>query len=90
MGGDSKPRPKQCPITSPDRPGPLVFQRATLKNWVGPGYEAKVHKIHLAISTAIVLALAEYEFESAAQINKHYVTHSHMIHAGWIWVGLAV
>ena len=40
VGGDSKPRPKQCPITSPDRPGPLVFQRATLKNWVGPGYEA--------------------------------------------------
>ena len=36
VGGDSKPRPKQCPITSPDRPGPLVFQRATLKNWVGP------------------------------------------------------
>ena len=41
-GGDSKPRPKQCPITSPDRPGPLVFQRATLKNWVGPGYESKL------------------------------------------------
>ena len=40
VGGDSKPRPKQCPITSPDRPGPLVFQRATLKNWVRPRYEA--------------------------------------------------
>ena len=40
VGGDSKPRPKQCPITSLDQPGPLVFQRATLKNWVGPGYEA--------------------------------------------------
>ena len=45
VGGDSKPRPKQCPITSPDRPGPLVFQRATLKNWVGPGYEAIPHGV---------------------------------------------
>ena len=49
MGGDSKPRPKQCPITSPDRPGPLVFQRATLKNWVGPGYEAMYMCVIIAI-----------------------------------------
>ena len=41
MGGDSKPRPKQRPITSPDRPGLPLFQRATLQNWVRPGYEAR-------------------------------------------------
>ena len=49
MGGDSKPRPKPRPITSPDRPGLPVFQHATLKNWVGPGYEASLnHKTSLA------------------------------------------
>ena len=37
-GGDSKPRPEQRLITSPDRPGLPVFQCATLKN---PGYEAR-------------------------------------------------
>ena len=31
MGGDFKPCPKPRPITSPDRPGLPVFQRATLK-----------------------------------------------------------
>ena len=45
VGGDSKKNrvdPKQCPITSPDRPGLPVFQRATLKNWVWPGDEASL------------------------------------------------
>ena len=32
--------PKQRPITSSDRPGLPIFQRATLKNWARPGYEA--------------------------------------------------
>ena len=28
VGGESQPRPKPHPITSPDRPGPLLFLRA--------------------------------------------------------------
>ena len=39
--------------TSPDRPGPLVFQRATLKNWVGPGYEAKVYVCMMYVGTTV-------------------------------------
>ena len=41
LGGDSKPCPKPCPITSPDRVGLPIIKRATLKNWVRPGYEAR-------------------------------------------------
>ena len=45
----SKPRPKQCPhviITSHNRPGLPIFQRATLKNTGRPGYEAiSIHQL---------------------------------------------
>ena len=60
--GNSKPRPKQHPITSPDRPGLLVFQRATLKNWVRPGYKA----------TLILLKILMYNTCIHGSTNTHY------------------
>ena len=40
VGGDTQPRPKPHPITSPDRPGLPDFSCETLKNMGRPGYEA--------------------------------------------------
>ena len=47
MGGDTQPRPKPRPITSPDRPGLPDFSRETLKNMGRPGYEAILIKVLL-------------------------------------------
>ena len=35
-------------------PGPLVFQRATLKNWEWPGYEARVYHCRRSPSLLVV------------------------------------
>ena len=41
VGGDTQPRPKPRPITSPDRPGLPDFSCETLKYVGRPGYEAR-------------------------------------------------